>query len=77
MMLQLIATMASILTGASAMMVIVMALAKDWTMMIQALGFRRAAGELPLPPRSRLAEPARRIRIFEVSPGAVPWREAA
>jgi len=77
MMMQMIATMASILIGASAMMVIATALASDWATMIQALGFGRVTNELPLPPRGRLAEPARRVRILQVSPAALPWREAA
>jgi len=76
-MMQMIATMASILIGASAMMVIATALASDWATMIQALGFRHATDERPLPPRNRLAAPARRVQILPVSPVPVPWREAA
>ena len=77
MMLQMIATMASILIGAGAMMVIAMALAEDWAPMMQALGFRPTAGERPLPPRDRQAERVRRIRVSQVSPAPVPWRAAA
>jgi hypothetical protein len=77
MMLQMIATMASILIGAGAMTVIAMALAEDWTPMLQAVGFRPTAGERALPPQSSQAERVRRIRVLQVSPVPVPWRAAA
>lgn len=76
-MVQIVATLISLLLGASALLVIGFSLADDWDALKGALGFRTASATPPLPPRTRQITPARRARIIRLSAEASPLRVAA
>ncbi len=76
-MVQIVATLISLLLGASALMVIGLSLADDWDALTRAFGLRAFSGTPPLPPRTRQLAPARRARIVRMSAEASPLRAAA
>jgi hypothetical protein len=76
-MVQIVATLISLLLGASALIVIGFSVADDWDALKQALGFRISSATPQLPPRTRQITPARRARIIRLSVEALPQRAAA
>lgn len=76
-MVQTVATLISLLLGASALTVIGFSVADDWDGLARALGFRNASTTPPLPPRTRQLAPARRARFVRLPAEASPLRAAA
>jgi hypothetical protein len=75
-MVQIVATLASLLLAISALMVIGLSLAEDWDALKRALGRQTSSMTPPLPPHTRQLTPARRARIVRMSAES-PVRAAA
>jgi hypothetical protein len=77
-MLQIVATITSIILLASGAGVIAASLSDDWALMLKALGLhRRKLAAVPLPPQGRPIVYARQIRVMRISPRSAPHRAAA
>lgn len=76
-MLQLVATMISLLLAIGAGSLIAATLADDWPTLRHALGFRDSDAVAALPRRTRQLVAVRRARIVRVSPAWAPLRAAA
>jgi hypothetical protein len=76
-MVQIVATLASLLIGISALAVIVLSLAEEWDAVKRALLRPAHSTTPPLPPRTRMLAPARRARMMRVTPEASSLRAAA
>jgi hypothetical protein len=76
-MVQIVATLASLLIAISAVTVIGLSLAEDWDALKRALLGRATFDSPPLPPRTYQVASARRARIVRMTPGESPVRVAA
>jgi hypothetical protein len=77
-MLQVVATITSIILLAVGCGVVAASLSDDWALMLQALGLRRPRlATMPVPPQGRPIVYARQIRVVRISPRSAPHRAAA
>lgn len=77
-MLQMVATIVSLLVGGIALGAIVSAMTKDWSLMLQALRLQPAWVAAPLPACARpAAAHHRRVRVLRVRPQSAPYAAAA
>lgn len=76
-MLQMFATLVSLLLAGSAVGVIALSLAGDWRLMLRALGLVRPSHVAPLPPHGRPLVFARQVKVMRISPTPVQQRAAA
>ena len=67
-MVQVVATLVSLLVGLAALGVIGVSLAEDWDALKRALGVHDPRHAMALPPRTRQLAPARRARIVRIMP---------
>lgn len=76
-MVQTVATLISLLAGASALSVIGFSLVEEWDALTRALGRATPPLAAPLPRHVRQIAPARRARMVRLTPSALPLRAAA
>ena len=75
-MVQIVATLASLLIGMAALAVIALTMAEEWDAFVAAIGLGTRSATPPLPPRTRQLTPARRARMVRL-PGELGQRRAA
>ena len=75
-MVQIVATLVSVLLGISALAVIGLTLAEEWAALTRAVAGGRSVAP-PLPRYVRQVAPARRARILRINPVRSPLRAAA
>jgi hypothetical protein len=76
-MLQMVATISSLILLALAVGVIASAVSSDWALMLRALRHRAGTAMPPLPPHGRPVVFARQIRVTRITPQSSPQRAAA
>jgi hypothetical protein len=75
-MVQIVATLGSLLIGMAALGVIALTVTEEWDAFVKALGFRAQSSAPSLPPQTRMVKSPRRARMIRL-PAEPAARRAA